>query len=84
MEIVGFILAFIIGITLGLVGAGGSILTITVFVYVLHISPTLSTTYSLFIVGITSFVGSIDYFRKGLVDLQKGLFFLFLLSLWFF
>lgn len=77
MEIVGFILAFIIGITLGLVGAGGSILTITVFVYVLHISPILSTTYSLFIVGIASFVGSIDYFRKGLVDLQKGLFFSF-------
>lgn len=77
MEIVGFILAFVIGITLGLIGAGGSILTITVLVYILHISPTLSTTYSLFIVGIASFVGSIDYFRKDLVDFEKGLFFSF-------
>lgn len=77
MEIVGYILACIIGITLGLVGAGGSILTITVLVYVLQVSPTMATTYSLFIVGITSSVGSIDYFRKGLIDLKKGLFFSF-------
>jgi uncharacterized protein len=77
LEILGFILAFLIGTTLGLIGAGGSILTITVLVYILGISPTLSTTYSLFIVGITSLVGSIDYFRKGMVDFQKGLFFSF-------
>jgi uncharacterized protein len=75
MEIIGFILAFVIGITLGLVGAGGSILTITVLVYILGIPPIMATTYSLFIVGVTSLVGSIDYFRKGLVDLKKGLFF---------
>jgi uncharacterized protein len=77
LEILGFILAFLIGTTLGLIGAGGSILTITVLVYILGISPTLSTTYSLFIVGITSLVGSIDYFRKDMVDFQKGLFFSF-------
>ncbi len=77
MEIVGYILACIIGITLGLVGAGGSILTITVLVYVLQVPPTMATTYSLLIVGITSLVGSIDYFRKGLIDLKKGLFFSF-------
>ena len=77
MEIVGFGLAFLIGTTLGLIGAGGSILTITVLVYIMGISPTVSTTYSLFIVGITSLVGSIDYFRKGLVDVRKGLFFSF-------
>lgn len=77
MEIIGFILAFVIGITLGLVGAGGSILTITVLVYILGIPPIMATTYSLFIVGVTSLVGSIDYFRKGLVDLKKGLFFSF-------
>jgi uncharacterized protein len=77
MELVGFGLALLIGITLGLIGAGGSILTMTVLVYILGINPSLSTTYSLFIVGITSLVGSIDYFRKGQVDLQKGLFFSF-------
>ncbi len=77
MELIGFLLAFLIGSTLGLIGAGGSILTMTVLVYILGINPALATTYSLFIVGITSLVGSIDYFRKGLVDLQKGLFFSF-------
>lgn len=77
MEIIGFGLAFLIGITLGLIGAGGSILTVTVLVYIMGISPTTATTYSLFIVGISSLVGSIDYFRKGLVDIRKGLFFSF-------
>ena len=77
MEIIGFGLAFLIGITLGLIGAGGSILTVTVLVYIMGISPTTATTYSLFIVGISSSVGSIDYFRKGLIDIRKGLFFSF-------
>jgi len=77
METIGFGLAFLIGITLGLIGAGGSILTVTVLVYIMGISPTTATTYSLFIVGISSLVGSIDYFRKGLVDIRKGLFFSF-------
>jgi uncharacterized membrane protein YfcA len=77
MEIIGFVLAFLIGITLGLIGAGGSILTVTVLVYIMGISPTTATTYSLFIVGVSSLVGSIDYFRKGLVDIRKGLFFSF-------
>lgn len=77
MEIIGFGLAFLIGITLGLIGAGGSILTVTVLVYVMGISPTSATTYSLFIVGIGSLVGAIDYLRKGLIDVRKGLFFSF-------
>jgi uncharacterized membrane protein YfcA len=77
MEIIGFGLAFLIGITLGLIGAGGSILTVTVLVYVMGISPTTATTYSLFIVGIGALAGFIDYFRKGLIDIRKGLFFSF-------
>jgi len=77
MEIIGFILAFLIGITLGLIGAGGSILTVTVLVYIMGVSPTTATTYSLFIVGVSSLVGSVDYFRKGLIDIHKGLFFSF-------
>lgn len=77
MEIIGFILAFLIGITLGLIGAGGSILTVTVLVYIMGVSPTTATTYSLFIVGVSSLVGSVDYFRKGLIDIRKGLFFSF-------
>lgn len=77
MEYVGFALALFIGLTLGTIGAGGAILTITVLVYILGFSPIEATTYSLVIVGISAFVGSIDYFRKGLVDLKKGLFFSF-------
>lgn len=77
MEYLGFALALFIGLTLGTIGAGGAILTITVLVYILGFSPIEATTYSLVIVGISSFVGSIDYFRKGLVDVKKGLFFSF-------
>jgi hypothetical protein len=77
MEYVGFALALFIGLTLGTIGAGGAILTITVLVYILGFSPIEATTYSLVIVGISAFVGLIDYFRKGLVDVKKGLFFSF-------
>lgn len=77
MQFLGFTLALFIGLTLGTIGAGGAILTITVLVYIMGFSPTDATTYSLVIVGISSLVGSIDYFRKGLVDVKKGLFFSF-------
>lgn len=77
MEILGYGLALFIGLTLGTIGAGGAILTITVLVYILGFSPTEATTYSLVIVGISAMVGSVDYFRKGLVDVRKGLFFSF-------
>jgi uncharacterized membrane protein YfcA len=77
MEYIGLFLALFIGVTLGTIGAGGAILTITVLVYILDFSPIEATTYSLVIVGISAFVGSIDYFRKGLVDIKKGLFFSF-------
>lgn len=68
MEIVGFIASVAIGISLGLIGGGGSILTVPVLVYLFHIDPVLATAYSLFIVGLTSAIGSVDYFRKGLVN----------------
>ena len=56
MEIAGWIMALVIGITLGLLGGGGSILTVPVLVYMLGINPVVSTGYSLFIVGISAFV----------------------------
>ena len=59
--------AAIIGISLGLIGGGGSILTIPVLVYLFNISPVIATSYSLFIVGITSFVGAYNNIRKGFV-----------------
>ncbi|WP_428655699.1 sulfite exporter TauE/SafE family protein [Runella sp.] len=58
MEIAGFIGAFLMGLSLGLVGSGGSILTVPILVYLFYIDALIATTYSLFIVGITSLVGA--------------------------
>jgi uncharacterized membrane protein YfcA len=68
MEILGYLASALIGISLGLVGSGGSILTIPVLVYLFHIEPSLATAYSLFIVGTTALVGGIRYGMQQLVD----------------
>ncbi|QQS42583.1 MAG: sulfite exporter TauE/SafE family protein [Acidobacteriota bacterium] len=70
MEILSFLLAALIGISLGLIGAGGSILTVPVLVYLVGVDPVLATAYSLFVVGSTALVGGFQNFRKGLVDLK--------------
>ena len=75
MEITGYVAAVLIGISLGLIGGGGSILTVPVLVYIFHLQPKLATSYSLFIVGITSLVGAIFNFTKGLVDYKTALLF---------
>jgi hypothetical protein len=64
MEIAGWIMALVIGLTLGLLGGGGSILTVPVLVYLLGIDPVVSTGYSLFIVGLSALVGAISYYKK--------------------
>lgn len=75
MEIAGYIASLFIGISLGLIGGGGSILTVPVMVYLFGINPLLATSYSLFIVGSTSLVGAINNYRKGLVNIQTALYF---------
>ncbi len=75
IEIIGYIGAAIIGISLGLIGGGGSILTVPVLVYLLGITPVTATAYSLFIVGFSSLVGGINYARKGLVNYKTGIVF---------
>lgn len=70
MEIIGYIAAIFIGISLGMVGSGGSILTVPVLVYIMHINPMLATTSSLFIVGITSLAGGLRAYAKGSVDFK--------------
>jgi len=72
MEVVGWIMALVIGITLGLLGGGGSILTVPVLVYLLGINPIISTGYSLFIVGLSSLVGAMTYFKKGQIDFRTA------------
>ncbi len=71
----GYVAALFIGISLGLIGGGGSILTVPVLVYLFAISPTLAISYSLFIVGFTSLVGAFNYYRKDLVNFRTVLLF---------
>lgn len=75
MEIAGFIASIFIGISLGLIGGGGSILTVPVLVYLFSIDAVLATAYSLFIVGAASLVGSVSYFKKGLVNVKTAIVF---------
>lgn len=75
MEIAGYIASLFIGVSLGLIGGGGSILTVPVLVYLFSISPTLAISYSLFIVGVTSLVGAYNNYRKGLVNFKTVLLF---------
>ena len=75
MDIAGYIASIFIGISSGLIGGGGSILTVPVLVYLFSLDAVLSTAYSLFIVGTTSVFGALENYRKGLVDFQKGFLF---------
>ena len=78
MHTMGYIAALFIGMSLALIGGGGSILTVPVLVYLFGVSPVLATSYSLFVVGFTSLIGSFDSWRKGLLDFETA--FLFGLS----
>lgn len=74
-NIIGYFAAGLIGISLGLIGGGGSILTVPVLVYLFHIEPSLATAYSLFIVGTTSLVGGVQSAMKNLVDFRTAVVF---------
>lgn len=75
MDIAGYLASIFIGIALGLIGGGGSILTVPVLVYLFSVDAVLATAYSLFIVGATSLVGSISYFLKGWVNIKAAVLF---------
>lgn len=70
MSIGILILALVIGVVLGLIGSGGSILTVPVLVYGLGVEPVAATAYSLFIVGMTAMVGAVPFARRGEVDIR--------------
>lgn len=74
-NLMGYFFAGLIGISLGLIGGGGSIITVPLLVYVFHIEPTLATGYSLIIVGITSLVGGIRNAVAKLVDFKVAFLF---------
>ena len=75
MEIIGYFASALIGVSLGLIGGGGSILTVPVLVYLFGIDPVLATAYSLFIVGATSLVGVFPKYRDGVVNVKTAVIF---------
>jgi uncharacterized membrane protein YfcA len=75
MDILGYIGAIIMGLSLGLIGGGGSILTVPILVYLFHVDAVLATAYSLFIVGLTSLIGSGSHMRLGNIHWRTAIVF---------
>lgn len=75
MAIAGYLASALIGVSLGLIGGGGSILTVPVLVYLFGVDPIVATAYSLFIVGATSLVGTFPKYREHLVNLKTAVIF---------
>jgi uncharacterized membrane protein YfcA len=73
--VLGYILAIVVGVSLGLIGSGGSILTVPILVYIMGVEPVLATAYSLFIVGATALVGGVQSARQGRVDFKTAIIF---------
>lgn len=75
LDILGYIAAVIAGVIMGLIGGGGSILSVPILVYLLGYNPIVATAYSLFIVGATSTIGAIESLKNGLVDFKSAIIF---------
>lgn len=75
MEYIGYFASIIIGLSLGLIGGGGSILTIPILVYLFKVNPELATSYSLFIVGTTALYGGYSHYKLGNLKLKTALYF---------
>jgi len=75
LEIFGYFGALVIGVVLGLIGGGGSILTVPILVYLMALNPMTATAYSLFVVGASSLFGAYKNFKKGLVDIKTAIVF---------
>src|SRR5699024_10766365 len=69
------ILASLVGVSLGLLGGGGSILTVPLLTYVAGMEPREAITASLFVVGVTSLIGTVSHARRGNVRWRTGLVF---------
>ena len=75
MIVLGYFGALLIGVVLGLIGGGGSILTVPIFVYLFDVNPILATAYSLFVVGVTALAGAIRNFQNNQIDFKTGIIF---------
>ena len=74
-ELITYAASLFVGLSLGMIGAGGSILTVPVFIFVLNIDPLTSSIYSMFIVGISSLAGGIKSIFNKLVDIKTMIIF---------
>lgn len=74
-EVLGYVGALVIGIVLGLIGGGGSILTVPVLVYLFGVNPVTATAYSLFVVGSSALVGAFKNMQKKRVDYRTAIVF---------
>ena len=70
VEIAGWILAVFVGLSLGLMGGGGSILCVPIFVYLFGFDTDQATSYSLFVVGVSSIAGTFKYLEEKLVSVR--------------
>lgn len=75
IELLGYLAAFLMGLTLGSIGGGGSILTVPILVYMMGVNPVVATGYSLLLVGSVALFGAIQYHRQGLIDVKPALIF---------
>lgn len=75
IDILGYFGALLIGVVLGLIGGGGSILTVPILVYVMSVDPVTATAYSLFVVGTSALIGAVRNAQNGMVDFKTGIIF---------
>lgn len=75
MEILGYIAALFAGLSLGVIGGGGSILMVPILVYLFKVPTVMATSYSLFIVGLASLAGALNNYKKGFVELRIAILF---------
>lgn len=75
IDVIGYFGALLIGVVLGLIGGGGSILTVPILVYVMSVEPIEATAYSLFVVGVSALIGAVRNAQKGMVDFKTGVIF---------
>lgn len=73
--ITGLVLSALIGLSLGLIGGGGSILTVPILVYFLGVPPHEAVAMSLAVVGATSLFGAYLHYRADNVNFSSGLLF---------
>lgn len=75
LAILGYFSSVLMGLSLGLIGGGGSILTVPILVYLFGVAPVTATGYSLFVVGLTALFGSFSYIKAKRVDFQTAILF---------